>query len=255
MAPGALGGIRGEAEVSLRAPRWIVRTLWILWGVVAAAAVTLTLVDVANALESPHRSPLVVPAADCPNLPTVYRTNRQFDDLFRRAAAKHWPSPLERNWCWLKAQAAAESGLKPRATSPVGAKGLTQFMDPTLAEVGRQLHRTLDPFDARDSIEAQAVYMWNLRKQWTSPRPETEAFRLAWASYNAGLGSILCGQRKAHGALLWNGIEPSLHLCTGRHADETRGYVKRISRFTGFTIEPPKSDVPPPEIKPAVCAP
>ncbi len=236
-------------------PGELVRMAGVMLLIVATAFVAALFIwpPDANALESPNRSPLVVPQGDCPNLPAVYRSNRQFDDLFRRAASKHWPAPIERNWCWLKAQAAAESGLKPRATSPVGAKGLTQFMDPTLAEVARKLGRRLDPFDARDSVEAQAVYMIGLRKQWSSPRPEAEGFRLAWASYNAGLGSILCGQRRAQGALLWNGIEPSLHLCTGRHADETRGYVKRISRFTGFPPDPANDDVPLPELKPAVC--
>ena len=212
-------------------------------------------VSEAPALESPNRSPLVVPEGDCPNLPAVYRTNRQFDALFRRAAAKHWPATIERNWCWLKAQCAAESSLQPRATSPVNARGLCQFMDPTLADVSRQLGRKLNPYDTRDSIEAGAVYVYGLRKQWTSPRPEQEAFRLAWASYNAGLGSVLCGQRKADGALFWSGIAPALDQCTGRHADETRGYVTRISRFTGFRPDPPPAndDVPVPVLRPAVC--
>ena len=223
-----------------------------LWLVLVFSLLGLLLAE-ALALESPNRSPLVVPAGDCPTLPAVYRTNRQFDSDFRRAAAKHWPATVERNWCWLKAQCAAESALRPRATSPVNARGLCQFMDPTLAEVGGKLGRTLDPYDAADSIEAGAVYVYALRRQWTSPRPEHEAFRLAWASYNAGLGSILCGQRRAAGALLWRGIAPALHLCTGRHADETRGYVARISRFTGLPPDPANDDAPLPALKPAAC--
>ena len=170
----------------------------------------------AFSLESPMRSPLVVPAADCPNLPAVYRTNREYDAAFRSAAAKHWPAPIERNWCWLKAQCAAESALKPRVSSPVGAKGLCQFLDGTLAEVARQLGRELRPYDAQDSIEAAAVYVYKLRKQWSSPRPEHEGFRLAWASYNAGLGHILAAQCFTHGALLWPVSYTHLTLPTNR---------------------------------------
>ena len=225
------------------------RAAWLL------VLMALWAVSPATALESPNRSPLVVPAGDCPSLPKVFREIRRFDTLIRRAVSKHWPAPLERNWCWWKAQLAAESGLKPRATSPVGAKGIAQFMDPALSDVARRLARKLNPYDARDGIEAGAIYVINLRRQWTSPRPEQEAFRLAWASYNAGLGSVLCGQRKADGALLWRGIAPALHQCTGRHADETRGYVTRISRFTGFRPDPAPAndDVPVPVLRSAVC--
>ena len=228
--------------------------------VLIAALVTAALwSDKAVSLESPLRSPLVVPAGDCPSLPAVYRNNRQFDSLFRKATLKHWPAPIENNWCWLKAQCAAESSLKPRVTSPAGAKGLCQFLDATLAETGARIHRKLNPYDARDSVEAAAVYVYQLRQQWTSPRPEHEAFRLAWASYNAGLGSILRAQAVAHGAALWRDIHRVLSAVTGRHAKETIGYVARISRFTGLPPHPtqPPYNAPLPPTKPAlgVCLP
>ena len=45
----------------------------------------------ATALDLDLRTPLVLPYEDCPTLPTVYRNNRQFDRMFRRAASRHWP--------------------------------------------------------------------------------------------------------------------------------------------------------------------
>ena len=183
----------------------------------------------AYALDLNLRTPLVLPFEDCPTLPRIYRNNRQFDRLFRRAASRHWPSTISRNWCWLKAQCAAESALQPGALSPAGAKGLCQFMDPTLADESRRLGRRLNPYNSRDSIDAAAIYVYRLRRQWSSPRPETEAFKLAWASYNAGLGNILKAQRKARGALRWRRIGASLPQVTGRHARETRSYVRKIS--------------------------
>ena len=77
----------------------------------------------AYALDLNLRSPLVSPYGDCPYLPSVYRNNRKYDRLIRRAVVKHWPAPLERDWCMWKAQICAESALNPRATSPVGRQG------------------------------------------------------------------------------------------------------------------------------------
>ena len=190
-----------------------------------------------SALQSPTRSKLVSPQVDCPYLPRACRYNRQFDDLFRKATDKHWPPTISKNWCWLKAQCCAESHLKPRATSPANAKGLCQFLDDTLNDVARQLRRALNSYDARDSIEAAAVFMINLRRQLTSPRPsEYEAWKFPVASYNAGPGNVWCAQRFSKGEILWSGIEPFLHLCNGKHAKETRGYVKRFSKYAGFPM-------------------
>lgn len=61
--------------------------------------------------------------------------SERYDSLFQTWAAWDrrrdgtWvPRQPELDWALLKAQAVAESGLDPDAVSPVGAKGLTQFM-------------------------------------------------------------------------------------------------------------------------------
>lgn len=131
-----------------------------------------------------------------------------------------------------KAQLYQESLLKPDAVSPVGARGLAQFMPGTWAEVSRQIgYQGRSPHEARPAIHAGAYYMGRLRSQWSAPRPEADRHSLAMASYNAGLGNLLKAQRKAEGAAAYARISARLHEVTGRHARETKTYVKRTWRW------------------------
>lgn len=57
-------------------------------------------------------------------------------------------------WHLLAAQCRWESSFNPYAVSSAGAKGLAQFMPETWAEIGHG-----NPFDARESVKAQAKYM------------------------------------------------------------------------------------------------
>lgn len=98
-------------------------------------------------------------------------------------------SPLD--WRLLEKQAIAESGLDPDAVSPVGAKGLTQFMDVTwkeweVNEFGPAIppNRHVSVFDPEDAIRAQADVMGWLLGVW-----EGDA-RKSLASYNFGLGNV-----------------------------------------------------------------
>lgn len=139
------------------------------------------------------------------------------------------------NWMWLKAQLIAESDLNPNAVSPVGAKGLPQFMDPTWLDMQRELNLPIcaTPFQPEYAIRAAAYYMSKLRLQWAKvDRKENERRALAQASYNAGLGNILKAQKLANGAPGYNEIIAQLHKVTGeKNAAETRGYVERIGRI------------------------
>lgn len=152
----------------------------------------------------------------------------RYDREIRRAVDTYMPGVDWRVW---KAQLYQESLLRPGAVSPVGARGLAQFMPPTWAEVSRTLgYEGVSPHDAEPSILAGAYYMSRLRRSWSSPRPERDRHSLAMASYNAGLGSILKSQRRCGGAVLYEPIIACLHHVTGRHAAETRGYAPRIWR-------------------------
>ena len=122
--------------------------------------------------------------------------------------------------------------MNPDAVSPVGARGLAQFMPGTWADVSRQLkYGAVSPHIARYSIEAGAYYMARLRRGWSSPRPERDRWDLARASYNAGMGNLLKAQVKAGGAVLYADIIAALPQVTGHHSRETITYVERIHRW------------------------
>ncbi|MEA2480088.1 MAG: hypothetical protein QOJ07_2010 [Thermoleophilaceae bacterium] len=82
----------------------------------------------------------------------------------------------------LAAQIYAESGFNPFARSPAGALGIAQFIPSTAHAYG-----LADPFDAAQSIDAQAHLMHDLLRQFAS-------VPLALAAYNAGPGAVgRCG--------------------------------------------------------------
>ena len=135
------------------------------------------------------------------------------------------------DWRWLKAQYWQESRLDPNARSPVGAEGVGQFMPGTWGDVPASVRLgVVDRRAADPSIRAGAWYMARLRKGWSAPRPESERRRLAQASYNAGMGSILKAQKSCNGAPDWPTIAACLPRITGHHSKETIGYVNAIEK-------------------------
>jgi len=78
----------------------------------------------------------------------------------------------------LAAQAYEESGLNPFARSPVGARGIAQFMPGTARAYG-----LADPFDPTQAIDAQARLMRDLLRRFAS-------VPLALAAYNAGSAGV-----------------------------------------------------------------
>lgn len=139
-----------------------------------------------------------------------------YDASFRRAAATFFGSSY--SWQHFKAQGQAESRLRPRVCSPVGACGIMQIMPATAREL------RVNPFNARASIWAGIKYdrqMWN---QWSLPRPAWDRLAFALASYNAGLRNVLRFQEKAGGANLWAKVAEFAWK-------EPRNYVLRIARW------------------------
>lgn len=156
----------------------------------------------------------------------------RYDSEISAAVKRFWPDfPYPYAW---KAQLYQESLLNPDAVSPVGARGLAQFMPGTWAEVQRDLGWvSVSPHSAKHSIIAGAYYMRKLRRLWSSPRPIIDRHWLAQASYNAGGGNILKAQKRCGGALRYHAIIACLPLVTGRHSAETITYTKRINRWEG----------------------
>lgn len=154
----------------------------------------------------------------------------RYDGDIRRAVETWWPDyPFPRAW---KAQLWQESRLDPAAVSPVGARGLAQFMPGTWSDMRQALRLgpVASPHDDI-AIQAGAYYMAKLRRGWSAPRPQDVRHQLAQASYNAGFGNILAAQRACGGARDWSDIAPCLPGVTGHHAAETIGYVQRIAKW------------------------
>lgn len=105
------------------------------------------------------------------------------------------------------AQIQSESNWNPQAKSPVGARGIAQFMPATWAEYGQGA----DPFDAKAGIAALGRYMKAIRADVQHlGTTEAERIDLTLAAYNAGPGAVL-----QH-----NGIPPF---------PETQAYVRKIN--------------------------
>lgn len=110
-----------------------------------------------------------------------------------RAAAQRWNVSAT----LLAAQIYAESNFNPFARSPAGAQGIAQFMPATARAFG-----LANPYDPEQAIHAQAHFMRDLLRQFSS-------VPLALAAYNAGPARVAaCG-------------------CVPNFP-ETRGYVARI---------------------------
>lgn len=126
----------------------------------------------------------------------------------------------------LAAQLYAESGFNPKATSPVGAQGIAQFMPGTWAGHGIDANGdgTADVWDPADAIPSAALYDCSLAADVRSIGGDTAATMLA--AYNAGPYAVLQAR----------GVPPYA---------ETQGYVARITQleqtFAATTAAPPPS--------------
>ena len=135
------------------------------------------------------------------------------------------------DWRLWRAQIKAESAFKPNAVSPVGAMGLSQIMPATFKEIAEKSGIKGSAFDPEVNLMSGAWYMARMRNTFKAPRPDFERHNLAIASYNAGSGNIIKAQRLAGNPAEWQPVADKLHLVTGKHAKETRDYVKKIRSF------------------------
>lgn len=180
---------------------------------------------------------LALLAGDC----SAAGYGRRYDHQIRAAVRRYWPPESHHLHCRYRAQLAAESSLDPRAVSPVGARGLAQFMPATWAQACRAMGwpAAASPHDARRAIKAGAWYLAWLRRRWPESRRELCRQRLAEASYHAGAGSLSRAQRLARRtgrtARCLPEILPSLPAVTGHvNARLTGRYVRKIDRLSGI---------------------
>lgn len=114
----------------------------------------------------------------------------------------------------LKAVARQESGFRPCAVSPKGAKGLMQLMPATATQLS-----VSDLFDPEQNVQAGARYLKDLLTRYQGD------LKLALAAYNAGPGNVSAA-----------GGVPDL--------PETRNYVEAIMRALGRAEEVTRSQPP-----------
>lgn len=144
-----------------------------------------------------------------------------FDPWFQYSNERFLGWHFGPDWYYLKAQGIAESNLDPSAVSHAGAVGVMQFMRPAWGECVAALGINAARTHARASILCGGWYMNRMLRGWTTERSMIERSRFGWASYNAGLGTILRAQRRTNGSIYWCNVR--------RYApQETRHYVDRI---------------------------
>lgn len=159
------------------------------------------------------------------DLPTVdsHRWTNKYDQYFRKYSKRYFGAHFD--WQWFKAQAIAESHLKPDATSHVGAQGLMQIMPATFNDIQRSNPHFESLDEPRWNIAAGIFYDRMLFRKWQNNIPEQERLMLTFASYNAGLGNIRRAYRQTPEPVTkWDDVAP-------RAPGETRGYVKRIRKL------------------------
>lgn len=155
-------------------------------------------------------------------------SNEKYDADFRIWSAVWNPGYP---WQLLKAQCWQESRLNPLVVSPVGAKGLCQFMDRTHAEVVQQTGFSGSPFDPELNIMFASYYMMKQRQTFSMISSTDERTKFSLGGYNAGAGNILKSWKLCGKSQNWETTKACLVKVTGRHHKETIGYVDNVLKY------------------------
>lgn len=163
--------------------------------------------------------------------------------------AKHIPAVPP---ALLLAQVRQESGWNPKARSPVGAVGLTQFMPATLRWVASVNGLgNVDPYDPKDALTLQALYMRSLARGVTPVNSTCDRLLFALGDYNGGAGWRMKRQKRT----ATPGDYPSTSLInpgiTAANQRENEQYPRRIyigqSRYAKYgALECPTGTITPP---------
>lgn len=157
------------------------------------------------------------------------KISQRFDPAFKKYSKRYFGPAFD--WRYFKAQGFAESGLKPDATSWVGARGVMQLMPSTYHEIAS--HRPdFGPIDQPEwNIAAGILHDRDLWQLWQRDIPEAERYHFMFASYNAGEGTItraLSVAKQKFPDPAWSNIELIAPSVQRWRYSETLGYVRRI---------------------------
>lgn len=125
-----------------------------------------------------------------------------------------------------------ESGFNPKATSPVQAKGLWQFMSPTARQYGLTVSRGVDErTNPARSTDAALKYLSSLHDRLGS-------WYLAAAAYNSGEGTVLKALKSVTGRT--RGTDADYYRISPRLPSETRDYVPKMIAAARIGANPAK---------------
>ena len=127
----------------------------------------------------------------------------------------------------LRRQAFAESSFNPKAESPAGAQGLTQFTPTTVKELQRLgfVNEDFDIFDPKQAVEAQRAYMTYIQnKPYIAKGSDEVQLAKALYAYNRGPSGALRNLTKLKGQY---DIYNSLDWLEGIN-EESRGYIQKV---------------------------
>jgi membrane-bound lytic murein transglycosylase F len=165
------------------------------------------------------------------NSTTAWRND--FDVHFRKSA-KHYFG-VGTDWTWFKAQAAAESNLRPDAHSAVKARGIMQLMPATYAELQKKNPELGDIEEPRWNIAAGISYDRQLWNRLGDIATDDERRRFMFAAYNAGPATISRARRVAQSEgethHEWRGVSAVAPRVPRWRHRETLGYITRIETF------------------------
>ncbi|EIC22265.1 transglycosylase SLT domain-containing protein [Thiorhodovibrio frisius] len=155
------------------------------------------------------------------------RWTDNYDADFRKYSKRYFGPGFD--WRWFKAQAIAESRLRPGAYNPSGATGLMQILPSTFKEIQGDNPAFTNLHDPRWNIAAGIFYNRYLFERWRKRIGHGDEHLLyTFASYNAGFGRVSKAYRRAGGkagkVLPWRQLAPYV-------PEETREYVKKIQRL------------------------
>ncbi len=156
-----------------------------------------------------------------------------YDNYFRKYTKRYFGPGFD--WRWFKSQGVAESGLRNKAISKVGAVGIMQIMPSTYADIHKKSPylSTGTLSDPRWNIAAGIFYDRLLYKRWLKTLDKStheNDLYMTFASYNAGYGKIsrvVKKVRKNTGDVDgWDDIKHKVPT-------QTRHYVSRIKFLMG----------------------
>ncbi len=145
----------------------------------------------------------------------------KYDRYFKKYSKRYFGPQF--NWRWFKAQGIAESNLKNRVKSHVGAVGVMQIMPATFSDIKKRNPHFSHLESPQWNIAAGIFYDRILYRKIRKPLATRDRLLFTFASYNAGYARVLRAFKKAK-AYDWESVK---HKLPG----ETRFYVARIVKL------------------------